>query len=84
MVDGSTERIIAETISARAWVDDGKGGTGVCLCISACCLSHLFQSTSALHSYVLLTQTAAAFQTKEDERRVIMTAEIQLITFFIF
>ncbi len=40
------------------------------------------QSISALHSYVLLTQTAAAFQTREDEHRVVMTAEIQLITFF--
>lgn len=80
MVHGSTERIIIETISARAWVDDGKGGTGVCLCISVRCLS---SPTSALHSYVLLTQTAAVLQ-KDDEHRVIMTAEIQLITFFIF
>lgn len=55
----------------------------VYVCVYLSVASHLFQSTSALHSCAL-TQRAAASQTKEDEHEVIMTAEIQLITFFIF
>lgn len=50
MVDGSNERIIEETISARAWVGDGKGGTGIYVYLSVA--SHLSQSMSALYSYV--------------------------------
>lgn len=62
-LDGSNERIIAESICAPTWVDDGKGGTSVCLCLSVCCLSSL------LCIHVSLSQTAAVFQTTEDEHK---------------
>lgn len=53
------------------------------VCVYLSIAFHLFQITTALHSYVLLSQRATE-QTKEDGHKVIMNAEMQLIMLFIF
>lgn len=66
-LDGSNERIIAETILPRRGWMMGRVEL-VCVFEREERQQTDTQSTSALHPYVSLTQTTAVFQTKEDER----------------